>query len=503
MNRRHFLKTVGAAAALAAAPRWPSAVHAAPARAKPNIVFILADDMGYGDLACQNPNSRIPTPHLDALAQQGMRFTDAHSPSAVCTPTRYAVLTGRYCWRTHLKRGVLRPWGRPLIEPDRLTVPAMLRRHGYDTACIGKWHLGWDWRTADGEPVKVGGLGQGIDFTQPIADGPTTRGFDSYFGTAVPNYPPYCFIENDRTVGIPTKPKPKSMFGNPGPMLEGWDLVKILPALERKAVDFIESRPRQDGLARPFFLYMPLTAPHTPIAPAPEFRGKSRAGAYGDFVCQVDHVVGQVIAALDRNHLADDTLLIFTSDNGSPGRDGTGMSGPINSVRRYGHNPSHIYRGIKADVWDGGHRVPFIARWPNHVPAGATNDEPICHVDLMGTLAAILGQDLPDDAGEDSYNILPALLGHKRDKPIREAIVHHSVRGMFAVRQGNWKLILGQGSGGWTGGAKGPNEPPGQLYDVAADPREEKNLWRERPEVVERLTALLKQYQSQNRSRPL
>jgi len=232
MNRRHFLKTVGAAAALAAGPRWPSAAHAAPARTKPNVVFILADDMGYGDLACQNPNSRIPTPNLDALAKQGMRFTDAHSPSAVCTPTRYAVLTGRYCWRTHLKRGVLRPWGRPLIEPDRLTVPAMLRRHGYDTACIGKWHLGWDWRTADGEPVKVGGLGQGIDFTQPIADGPTTRGFDSYFGTAVPNYPPYCFIENDRTVGIPTKPKPKSMFGNPGPMLEGWDLVRILPALE-------------------------------------------------------------------------------------------------------------------------------------------------------------------------------------------------------------------------------------------------------------------------------
>ncbi|HUU90864.1 MAG TPA: arylsulfatase [Phycisphaerae bacterium] len=502
MNRRHFLKTVGAAAALAAAPRWPSAAHAAPARARPNVVFILADDMGYGDLACQNPNSQIPTPNLDALAKQGMRFTDAHSPSAVCTPTRYAVLTGRYCWRSQLKRGVLRPWGRPLIEPDRLTVPAMLRRHGYDTACIGKWHLGWDWRTADGEPVKVGSLGQGVDFTKPIADGPTTRGFDYYFGTAVPNYPPYCFIENDRTVGIPTKPKPKSMFGNPGPMLEGWDLVEILPALERKAVHFIESRAGQRP-GRPFFLYMPLTAPHTPIAPAPEFRGKSRAGAYGDLVCQVDHVVGQVVAALDRNHLADDTLLIFTSDNGSPGRDGTDMSGPVNSVRRYGHNPSHIYRGIKADVWDGGHRVPFIARWPKHVPAGAANDEPICHVDLMGTLAAILGQDLPDDAGEDSYNILPALLGHKRDKPVREAIVHHSAGGMFAVRQGNWKLILGQGSGGWTRDGKGPDEPPGQLYDVAADPGEEKNLWRERPEVVERLTALLEQYKSQNRSRPL
>ena len=248
---------------------------------------------------------------------------------------------------------------------------------------------------------------------------------------------------------------------------------------------------------------MPLTAPHTPIAPAPEFRGKSRAGAYGDFVCQVDHVVGQVMAALDRQALAENTLVIFTSDNGSPGRDGTGMSGPVNSVRRYGHNPSHIYRGIKADVWDGGHRVPFIARWPHHVPAGATNAEPICHVDLMGTLAAILGHDLPNDAGEDSYNILPALLGHKRDKSIREAIVHHSVRGMFAVRQGNWKLILGQGSGGWTRGGKRPDELPGQLYDLAADPGETKNLWRDRPEIVERLSALLERYKKQTHSRPL
>jgi len=503
MNRRSFLQSLAAGAAVAAIPQGLArAAGAGPAR-KPNVVVILADDMGYGDLACQNPDSRIPTPHLDTLARQGTRFTDAHSPSAVCTPTRYALLTGRYCWRTSLKRGVLRPWGRPLIEPDRLTVPAMLRARGYDTACIGKWHLGWDWRTADGQPVKVGSLGQGTDLTPPTADGPTPRGFDSYFGTAVPNYPPYCFIENDHTVGIPTKPKPKSMFGNPGPMLEGWDLVKILPALQRRAVDFIESHARQAKPARPFFLYMPLTAPHTPIAPAPEFRGKSRAGAYGDFVCQVDHVVGQVMAALDRHHLADNTLLIFTSDNGSPGRDGTHMSGPTNSVRRYGHNPSHIYRGIKADVWDGGHRVPYIARWPRHVPAGATSAELICHVDLMGTLAAILGLDLPDDAGEDSYNILPALLGHKPDKPIREAVIHHSIGGMFAVRQGTWKLILGQGSGGWTRGGKGPDEPPGQLYDLAADPGETKNLWRDRPEVVERLSALLERYKKQTHSRPL
>jgi arylsulfatase A-like enzyme len=255
----------------------------------------------------------------------------------------------------------------------------------------------------------------------------------------------------------------------------------------------------------PFFLYFPLTGPHTPIAPAAEFRGKSQAGAYGDFVHQIDHLVGQVVAALERNGLAEDTLVIFTSDNGSPCRDGTNMSGAVRSVLRYGHNPSRPWRGIKADVWDGGHRVPFIARWPRRIAAGRTSDETLCHTDLMATVATLLGATLPDDAGEDSYNILPALLGAKLDAPIREATVHHSIGALFAIRQGRWKLIAGLGSGGWTqprGGKPKPGGPQGQLYDMAADPQEKHNLWLERPDVVTKLTALLHKYKKEGRSAP-
>jgi len=503
-SRREFLKTLGiGAVSLAAAGCTTSSQGPSRSRCsarKPNIVFILADDMGYGDLACQNPDSKVPTPNLDRLAKQGIRFTDAHSPSAVCTPTRYGVLTGRYCWRTRLKRGVFRPWDPPLIDEDRPTVGSFLKQHGYHTACIGKWHLGWDWPSKDDKPVKPGWgePGWNADFTGPIANGPTTRGFDYYFGTDVPNFPPYCFIENDRTIGVPTVKKPDSMFGSPGLMIEGWDLTQMLPGLQKKAVEYINERA---GAGAPFFLYFPLTAPHTPIAPAEAYRRKSQAGAYGDFVHQVDAVVGSVLDALKRNGLAENTLVIFTSDNGSPGRDGTNMSGAVNSVRRFGHNPSYVYRGIKADVWDGGHRVPFIARWPGKIPPRAVSTEPICHVDLMATCSAILGAKLPDDAGEDSYNILPALLGAEFDKATRAAVVHHSGNGMFAIRQGKWKLILGRGSGGWSGKGK-KTDPPVQLYNMRGDKSEKKNLCAEHPEVVERLTKLLAKYKKEGRSHP-
>ena len=517
MNRRGFLKAIGAGVAGVSAGRLAGAA-AAPARSNPNIVFILADDMGYGDMACQNPDSKIPTPNLDRLAEEGIRFTDAHSPSAVCTPTRYGLLTGRYCWRTRLKKSVLWCWDRPLIEADRLTAAKLLKGLGYDTACVGKWHLGMDWPTKDGRPpvgqgkTRVADSGANVDFTKPIANGPTTRGFDYYFGTAVPNFPPYCFVENERTVGIPTKPKPASMFGCPGPMLEGWKLEGILPGLMHKAVEYIDAkgeRGRGDAFRQspgaPFFLYMPLTAPHTPIAPAKQFRGASRAGAYGDFVHQVDHVVGQVLAALKRGGFEDNTLVIFTSDNGSPARDGKDMNGATRSVLRFGHNPSGRLRGIKADVWDGGHRVPFVARWPGRIKPGTTSDETTCHTDLIATCAAVVGVELPADAGEDSYNILPALLGEKLAEPIREATVHHSGGGMFAIRQGKWKLVLGLGSGGWTKvstAAKKKKGIKGQLYDLAADPAEKNNLWRERQDVVKRLTALLAGYKQQGRSAP-
>jgi len=514
MNRRTFLrKCVSAAgAAVMAGPAFKAA-GAPQEDQRPNIVFILADDMGYGDLACQNPRSKVPTPHLDGLAAEGVRFTDAHSPSAVCSPTRYGALTGRYAWRTRLKRGVLWCWDKPLIASDRLTVGKLLKAHGYDTACIGKWHLGWNWPTTDGEnPVGMGKntpeAGANVDFTQPITEGPTTRGFDYYFGTDVPNFPPYCFIENEHTVGIPTVPKPESMFGSPGPMLEGWKLEEILPGLARKAEEYIDAkggRVRNEAFRQtkgnPFFLYMPLTAPHTPIAPDAQARGKSEAGAYGDFVYQVDRVVGRVLEALGRNGFAGNTLVIFTSDNGSPGRDGTNMSGPINSVRKFGHNPSHVYRGIKADAWEGGHRVPFLARWPGHTTPGAVCAETICHVDLIATCAEILGFDLPRDAGEDSFSFLPHLLSQPPDGPVREAVIHHSGSGVFAIRQGKWKFIDGVGSGGWSGKGDGL---PGQLYDMQTDATEQNNLYNnpEHGPIVRRLKNLLEQSKREGRTRP-
>lgn len=502
MKRREFLQHISMGTAIAAMGGYATA---APATTKPvNIVYILADDMGYGDLACQNAESKIPTPNLDRLAAQGMRFTDAHSPSAVCTPTRYGILTGRYCWRTHLKKGVLWTYDKPIIDEERLTVPKMLQKHGYHTACVGKWHLGWDWPGKDGKAPVARGEGYDVDYTQPIEGGPLTRGFDYYFGTAVPNFPPYCFIENDHTVGLPTVPKPDSMFGCPGPMLPGWKLEEILPELGKHAVTYINERAQEPE--RPFFLYFPLTAPHTPIVPAQEFLGKSHAGRYGDFVNQVDWTIGQVMNALDEHGLADNTLVIFTSDNGSPARNGENANGPTRSVvTDTGHNPSWKLRGIKADVWDGGHRVPFIARWPKHIQAGTTSSELICHSDLMATCAALLSETLPNDSGEDSYNILPALLDELDGTPIREAVVHHSGSGAFAIRQGKWKLIVKLGSGGWTDPKNGkpePGGPEGQLYDMEVDIAEQRNLWLERPDVVKKLTGLLEKYQNEGRSAP-
>jgi arylsulfatase A-like enzyme len=511
-SRRDFLRRLGLGALAAAA--LPRGVHAADppsgpvaAATKPNIVYILADDMGYGDLACQNPKSKIPTPNLDRLATQSVRFTDAHAPTAVCTPTRYAVLTGRYCWRSRLQRGVLGPWGETLIEPGRLTVASLLKQHGYATACIGKWHLGWKWATKDGRRAQSGpDRLSNVDFTQPVAEGPTTRGFDSYFGTDVPNYPPYCFIENDRTLGIPSIPKPNTMFGVPGLMLEGWDLVQILPTLTKKAVAYVEAAAKTPD--KPFFLYFPLTAPHFPIVPTPEFQGKSGAGLYGDFVAQVDWTVGQVLDAIDRCGLADNTLVIFTSDNGPEVASEVGV-GAYDRIQKYGHASMGDLRGVKRDAWEGGHRVPFMARWPGRIKPGTTSSETVCHADLMATLAALLDIRLPDDAAEDSYNILPALLGERLDKPIREAVVHHSCNGKFAIRQGEWVFIDAPTGDDnkepdWLKKERGyePHSHPGELYDLSQDLSERRNLYAEHPEIVQRLKALLEKYKAEGRSAP-
>jgi len=488
------------------------ALYAADTRGrKPNIVYILADDLGYGDLGCYNKASKIPTPNLDRLAIEGIRFTDAHAPDAVCTPTRYGILTGRYCFRSRLKAGVLAEWGAPIIEHTRLTVPELLRQNGYATAALGKWHLGWMWPTPDGKmPSSRNGVAN-VDFTQPIPDGPTTLGFDSYFGVDLPNYPPYCFIDNDRTVGIPSVPATmeRGAFDRPGPMIPGWKLVDILPELTRRAVGYIEQSAKTSP-DKPFFLYFALTAPHYPVVPAPEFKGRSHAGDYGDFVAQVDWTVGQVLQALSQAGQTEKTLVIFTSDNGpecveiSPGA--------YDRIKIYGHYSMDGLRGVKRDAWEGGHRVPFLAKWPGQIPAAAVSDEIICHVDLMATCAAMLGLTLPTDAGVDSYNVLPALRGEKLAQPIREATILHSGDGKFALRQGPWVLIdakTGDGNGKrgepeWFKKERGyvPNTAAGELYDLREDLPQRTNVYDQKPEIVERLKAILEKYKADGRSTP-
>ncbi len=469
---------------------------------KPNIVYILADDLGYGDVGCYNSASKILTPNMDRLAREGVRFTDAHSPSAVCTPSRYALLTGRYAWRTRLQRNVIGPFSQPLIPDKQLTVADLLRNQGYTTACIGKWHLGWGW-------PKPGDGGK-RDFTKPIPNGPTTRGFDLYFGTDVPNYPPYCFIENDHTVGIPSIAAPigRDSFNIAGPMVPGWKLVEVLPELENRAVNFIEKAAESD---KPFFLYLPLTSPHYPVVPATTFKRKSNAGEYGGFVEQTDHVVGKILDALKRSGVAEKTLVIVTSDNG-PEVTGEVKPGAYDRLKEFGHASMGTLRGAKRDAWEGGHRVPFIARWPGNVQAGTTCDETICHVDLIATLAALLHVQLPADAGVDSVSILPALLGEKRHAPLREATVLHSGQGKFAIRRGDWVLILAptgddngkQGEPVWFQKDRGftPHTEAGELFNLKADPSQKNNLYATETAKVNELTTLLEAYVTKGRSTP-
>lgn len=468
---------------------------------RPHIIVILADDLGYGDPGCYNPASKVPTPALDRLAEEGARFTDAHSPSSVCTPTRYGLLTGRFAWRTPLKRGVLWPWDPPLLEEERETLPELLQSVGYTTACIGKWHLGWDWPLDDDSSVRaeIDGLqwpanqreaiGARVNWQRPIAGGPLAHGFDHYFGDDVPNFPPYTWIEDERVVTTPTVPKPRGMFGHQGPAAPGWDLGSVLPTLNQRAAAWIDA---QAGEEQPFFLYLSLTAPHTPIVPSPDWAGRSEAGAYGDFVAQVDGLVGTVLDALDRNGFTDDTLILFTSDNGSPQRDGTNMSGPVGAVKeRFGHDPSAPWRGLKSDAWEGGHRVPFLLRWPGRVPAGTEQPAPWIHTDLYRTVAQLLALPIGLDQAEDSLDQSRVWFGEPEVEPVRQTLVHHSGNGLFAIREGDWKLILGKNSGGFSRWQPPENAPAGQLYHLGDDPAEATNLYREHPEIVARLTARL------------
>jgi len=459
---------------------------------KPNIVYILADDMGYGDLSCLNENSRIPTPCLDELATEGMIFTDGHSCSAVCTPSRYGILTGRYAFRTRLKKGVLNGFEPHLIEEGRETVPSYLKRHGYHTACIGKWHLGMDYPTTDGEPASK--ERENTDWTGQITNGPNACGFDLFYG--IPNSlgnTPYIWIENDRFIGTCTTTKG---FEEPGPAEEDFNPYEAMPNILEKSIEFIENQ--NDNT--PFFLYMPLTAPHTPLVPTPPFQGKSPIGPYGDFCMQVDWTVGEIMNALKQKGLEENTLVVFTSDNGCAPYIG------VENFEALGHFPSYIYRGYKADIWEGGHRIPLIMRWPGQIKPGSVCDEMVNLNDLLATCAAIIGEPLVDDAGEDSYDILPLMQGTGGSRPEREAMVHHSIEGNFSIRKGDWKLELCPGSGGWTSPtnpeAKTNALPEIQLYNLKTDIAEQTNLAAAHPQIVAELKALLDTTMRDGRSVP-
>lgn len=477
---------------------------------KPNIIYVLCDDLGYGDLKCLNKDSKIATPNFDRLAAGGMAFTDAHSGSAVCTPTRYGILTGRYSWRTKLQSGVLGGLSPRLIEPGRLTVANLLKQQGYHTAAIGKWHLGMDWAKVPGKDVSELNIEtpeqvNSVDYKQPIAGGPTTVGFDWYYGiSASLDMVPYTFIENDRVTVLPTVEKQfPMMIGRTGgmtrlgPAAPEFEAHQVLPRLTEKTVEYISQRAAAAKTGQPFFLYLPLASPHTPIAPTEAWLGKSSLNPYADFVMQTDDALGKILDALDKNGLADNTLIVVTSDNGcSP-------QAKFEELVPKGHNPSYVFRGHKADIFEGGHRIPFLVRWPGHVKAGATSDQTTCLTDFLATTADIVGGKLPAEAAEDSVSMLPALLG-KAEKPLREAIVHHSINGSFAIRQGSWKLCFCPGSGGWS--APRPNRdettglPPVQLFDLVTDIGEQKNLRADKPEIVVQLTRLMEKYVNDGRS---
>ncbi|MEP2775006.1 MAG: arylsulfatase [Luteolibacter sp.] len=481
------MKSSLATALLAASLVSPLAM-AEETNTPPNIIYILADDLGYGDVQVLNPErGKIATPHMDKLAAEGMIFTDAHSSSSVCTPTRYGIITGRYNWRSKMQAGVLSGFSKPLIDSERLTVAGFLKEQGYSTACIGKWHIGMNLPSADGKPI-VGKSAKNVDWKGTITGGPVDLGFDYYYGIAASlDMPPYIWIENDHFVGectVEKEPHPQRK----GPAHVDFEVIDVLPETGNKTVEYINEH-KDKG---PFFAYVAFTAPHTPTVPGKEWQGKSGITPYADFVMHTDAVIGQIADAVDAAGIADNTMIIVTSDNGCS------KAAPITDLIAKGHYPSAQFRGSKSDLWDGGHRVPFLVRWPAGIKAGSISHETICLTDLMATCADLTGAKLPDTAGEDSVSFLPAL-GGKPIESARKGVIHHSIGGKFAYREGKWKLLLASDSGGWTK-EKMPKGTVAQLYDMEADPGETTNLYDSNPEVVERLMKQLESDVARGRS---
>ncbi len=469
---------------------------------RPNIIFIMADDMGFGDVRALNPKSTIPTPNLDRLSREGMTFTDAHSPSAVCTPTRYGVLTGRYCWRSRLKSGVLNGYGAPLIEDGRSTVGSFLNDNGYDTACVGKWHLGLGFVRKENSKNK-----QDFDYSKRLTDGAHTRGFNfSFIIPASLDFPPYVYIKNGSVTARPDRTQRSVSF--PGYLREGpigadFFMEDALDHLVDQAVGFLRSKKGADG--KPFFLYLPLTSPHKPVLPHARFRGSTKLGDYGDFIFQTDAMVGKVLSALDEGDLSKNTLILFTSDNGSFMYNRPDVPDHLDDVKVQAYRPENhtsngSLRGTKADVWEAGHRVPFFARWPEKIRAGSKCTKTITHTDLFATCAELADVELPILAAEDSFSWVPLFKG-QFDKFERAPVINHSANGTFAIRDGKWKLVLGNGSGGREKPRGKPFGKPYQLYDLKNDLGEKKNLAEKYPQIVSRLSARCMAIRAAGRSR--
>jgi len=515
-DRRKFLKTLGFGTAMCAMARL--GICNEKLTRKTNIMIILADDLGYGDVACYNPESKVPTPNLDKLAAEGIRFTDAHSPSTVCTPTRYSLLTGQMAFRIGMD-GVFTGVGGPcLIEEGRLTLPQMLRDRGYATACFGKWHVGMTFFDKNGNPINKNGLDavKQVDFFHTISGSPIHRGFDQFFGTACCPTTDwlYAYIDGD-CIPVPPKgvldkmPLPKHPYSKdnrPGLIAPDFNLEEVDLVFLDKSKRFLEQHVKSNP-DRPFFLFHSMQAVHLPSFPADRFKGRTDAGPHGDFIFEMDYIVGELMKTLERLGVADNTLVIFSSDNGPE------VPTVIAMRRDYRHDGAHPWRGMKRDQWEGGHRVPFIARWPGRIKAGSTSDQILSLTDIMATCAAILGVKLPKNAAEDSYNMLPALLGQQSDEPIRHYTLQQAARQALAIRRGPWKYLDHKGSGG-NRYKENPQleayaikdtapDAPGQLYNLETDPLETTNLYYICPDIVKELKSLLEASKQSGRSSPL
>lgn len=480
----------------------------------PNILIIYADDLGYGDLGRYNPKSKIPTPHLDALARSGLRFTDGHSSSGICTPSRYALLTGRHHWRKF--HGIVNAFGSSAFSSDRLTLPEMLKEKGYATAAIGKWHLGWDWEAIRkphaekvGEGRRAAWPPEAFDWGKRIPDGPLAHGFDHYFGDTVINFPPYCWIEDDRVVDAPDTLMDTSLWkpikeGNwecrPGPMASSWDPYENIPETTRRGVAYIRE---QASTNKPFFLYFAFPSPHAPIIPNDAFDGSSEAGPYGDFVNETDDACGQLLAALEESGQADNTLVVFSADNGPEHYAYT-------RAEKYGHWSSEPLRGLKRDIYEGGHRVPFIVRWPGITKPDTVSKALVSQIDIFATIAAAIGFELPDDQAEDSHNLLPLLKGDVAS--IRSSHIHNTFEDRYAIRDGHW-LLLNVDTGyetrrdavaEWESsrGYAPDDDQPIELYNLDTDLGQRSNVAGEHPEVLSSLLKKLDKIRTQGYSAP-